>query len=96
MIPKGTKPSPPIAIRVNGTAAASAGFSQLIHKILGLKPVLITDIAARGPENQENLIDLTHLPKGEVTIHMYLGTNDYKVWIVDAEPLFIEKTFMIE
>lgn len=36
------------------------------------------------------------LPKGEVTIHMYLGGNDHKVWIADGEPMFIEKTFMIE
>jgi hypothetical protein len=39
---------------------------------------------------------LVNLPKGEVTIHMYLGGNDHKVWVVDGEPLFVEETFVIE
>ena len=43
-----------------------------------------------------NALHLIDLPKGEVTIHMYLSANDHKVWIIDEEPLFIEKTFMIE
>ena len=41
-------------------------------------------------------LHLIDLPKGEVTVHMYLGGNDHKVWIADGEPLFIEETFMIE
>lgn len=43
-----------------------------------------------------NALHLIDLPKGEVTIHMYLSANDHKVWITNEEPLFIEKTFMIE
>jgi hypothetical protein len=43
--------------------------------------------------------DMRHmidLPKGDVTIHMYLGGNDHKVWVADGQPLFVERTFLIE
>ncbi len=43
--------------------------------------------------NVRHLIDL---PKGEVTIHMYLGGNDHKVWVANGQPLFVEETFFIE
>ena len=39
---------------------------------------------------------MINLPKGEVTLHVYLGGNDHKVWMVDGAPLFVEKTFVIE
>lgn len=39
---------------------------------------------------------MINLPKGEVTIHMYLGGNDHKVWIAGGQPMFIERTFVIE
>ena len=43
-----------------------------------------------------NMRHLPDLPKGEVTIHMYLGGNDHRVWMVDGEPFFIEETFIVE
>ena len=43
-----------------------------------------------------NMRHLVNLPKGEVTVHVYMGGNDHKVWMVDGSPLFVEKTFMIE
>ena len=43
--------------------------------------------------NRHHLIDL---PKGEVTIHVYLGGNDHKVWVANGNPLFVEETFFIE
>lgn len=39
---------------------------------------------------------LISLPKGEVTIHVYLGGNDHKVWVANGGPLFVEETFFIE
>ena len=39
---------------------------------------------------------LINLPKGEVTIHIYLGGNDHKVWVANGNPLFVERTFYIE
>lgn len=39
---------------------------------------------------------LINLPKGEVTIHVYLGGNDHKVWVANGNPLFVEETFFIE
>jgi len=42
---------------------------------------------------RHHLIDL---PKGEVTIHIYLGGNDHKVWVANGEPLFVERTFVVE
>lgn len=53
--------------------------------------------------NGENMgrlyADMRHLvglPQGEVTIHVYMGGNDHKVWMVDGAPLFVEKTFVIQ
>jgi len=43
-----------------------------------------------------NMRHLVGLPQGEVTIHVYMGGNDHKVWMVDGQPLFVEKTFVIE
>ncbi len=43
--------------------------------------------------DMRHLIDL---PKGEATIHVYLGGNDHKVWVADGQPLFVEETFIIE
>ena len=39
---------------------------------------------------------LIDLPQGEVTIHVYLGGNDHKVWVANGQPLFVEETFVIE
>jgi hypothetical protein len=39
---------------------------------------------------------LVNLPKGEVTIHVYLGGNDHKVWVADGQPLFVAETFFIQ
>lgn len=43
-----------------------------------------------------NMLHLIDLPKGEISVHMYLGGNDHKVWVANGEPVFVEKTFMIE
>lgn len=42
---------------------------------------------------RHHLIDL---PKGEITIHIYLGGNDHKVWVANGQPLFVEETFFIQ
>ncbi len=39
---------------------------------------------------------LIGLQEGEVTIHIYLGGNDHKVWVANGQPLFVERTFVIE
>lgn len=36
------------------------------------------------------------LAAGEVTIQVYRGGNDHKVWMIDGAPLFVEKSFVIE
>lgn len=42
------------------------------------------------------MLHLIDLPKGEVSLHVYMGGNDHKVWIVDGQPFFAEETFRIE
>ena len=55
-----------------------------------------TGSAGGGRYGYHNMRHLPDLPKGEVTIHMYVGGNDHRVWMVDGEPFFIEETFIVE
>lgn len=43
-----------------------------------------------------DMLHLIDLPQGEVTLHVYLGGNDHKVWVANGQPLFVEETFVIE
>ena len=43
-----------------------------------------------------NMLHLTDLPKGEVALHVYIGGNDHKVWMIDGEPFFAEEVFTVE
>jgi len=43
-----------------------------------------------------NMRHMTNLEPGEVTIHIAMGANDHRIWIVDGEALFVERTFTVE
>ncbi|SFS21421.1 hypothetical protein [Yoonia litorea] len=43
-----------------------------------------------------NYHHFNNLPEGDVTIHIYLGGNDHRIWVANGEPLFVERTFQVE